>query len=93
MNLLTFDLLQRERKIKSGAIAPLVDGYGPLINNCYDAFHSHSVPSPLGQNSRFQPPAYYDTKLQEFEQNLINIRSVTETDIIRSSGMNMLLSK
>ena len=39
MNLLTFDLVQRQRKVKSGGTAPEVDGYGPLINNRHGAFH------------------------------------------------------
>ena len=39
MHLLTFDFVQRQRKVKSGCIAHEVDGYGPLINNSHGAFH------------------------------------------------------
>ena len=39
MHVLIFDLVQRQRKVKSGGTAPEVDGYGPLINNSYGAFH------------------------------------------------------
>ena len=39
MNLLTFDLVQRQRKVKSGGTAHEVDGYGPAINNSHGAFH------------------------------------------------------
>ena len=39
MHLLTFDLVQRQRNVKSSDTAPEVDGYVPLINNNYDAFH------------------------------------------------------
>ena len=39
MHLLTFDLVLRQRKVKSGGTAPEVYGYGPQINDSYSAFH------------------------------------------------------
>ena len=39
IHLLTFDLVQRQRKVNSGVTAPEVDEYGPLINNNYGVFH------------------------------------------------------
>ena len=41
MHLLTFDLVQRQRKVKSNVTAPEVDGYGygPMINNSHGVFH------------------------------------------------------
>ena len=38
MNLLTFDLVQSQRIVKSGGTTPEVDGYGPLNNNSHGAF-------------------------------------------------------
>ena len=50
MHVLTFDLVQRQRKVKSGGTAPEDDGYEPLINNSHGGFIN--IQSPLGQNSR-----------------------------------------
>ena len=35
---LTFDLVRRQRKVKSSVTAPEVDGYGPMINNGHGVF-------------------------------------------------------
>ena len=39
MHLMTFDLVQGHRKVKSNVTAPEVDGYGPMINNSHGVFH------------------------------------------------------
>ena len=39
MHLLTFELVQRQRKVKSDVTAPEVDGYGSMINDSYGIFH------------------------------------------------------
>ena len=39
MHLMTFDLVQRHRKVKSNVTAPEVDGYVPMINNSHGVFH------------------------------------------------------
>ena len=39
MHLISFDLVQRHRKVKSNVTAPEVDGYGPMINNSHGVFH------------------------------------------------------
>ena len=39
MHVMTFDLVQRQRKVKSNVTAPDVDGYGPMINNSHGVFH------------------------------------------------------
>ena len=44
MHLMTFDLVQKPRKVKSNVTAPEVDAYGPMINNSHGVFHYHAVP-------------------------------------------------
>ena len=39
MHLVTFDLVQTQRKVISGGIAPKVDGKGSLINTSSGVFH------------------------------------------------------
>ena len=39
MALLTYELVQRHRKVKSSDSAPEVDEHWPMIKISYDAFH------------------------------------------------------
>ena len=39
MHLMTFDLVQRQRKVKSNVTALEVDGYGPMLSKSHGVFH------------------------------------------------------
>ena len=39
IHLMTFDLVQKHRKVKSNVTALEDDGYGPMINNSHGVFH------------------------------------------------------